>query len=191
LQHELTSVVSLCAWITPSHSTPFTPLTCHWDRGHKYGLCFLDIPSAAFTAASALFVSKRLTLCICLIYDARKRQQYQVEHTLYGFPTAFGSLPPWSRSFTKTRVLFFSGVGYKGCVALGYMLSLFPYSSEPCTSLARVFPGIPLLLLSIVGFRVRFRDKYIVYLSMLCILFFLRLDVTFTMNELVGSNYTR
>jgi hypothetical protein len=38
---------------------------------------------------------------------------------------------------------------------------------------ARVFPGIPLLLLSIVSRLLEswFRDKYIVYLSMLCALF--------------------
>jgi len=47
-----------------------------------------------------------------------------------------------------------------------------------------------LLLLSIVGLESWFRDKYIVYLSMLCTLFFLILDVTFTVNELVGSTYS-
>ena len=38
---------------------------------------------------------------------------------------------------------------------------------------ARVLPGIPLLVLSIVGLENWFRDKYIVYLSMLCALFLL------------------
>jgi len=49
-----------------------------------------------------------------------------------------------------------------------------------------VFPGIPSLLLSIVGLERWFRDKYIVYLSMLCTLFLLIPRCNFyTINELV------
>ena len=71
------------------------------------------------------------------------------------------------------------------------LLSSFPPLVRTLVlSLARVFPGIPLLLLSMVGLESWFRDKYIVYLSMLCFCFSSYLDVTLTVNELVGSNYS-
>ena len=61
--------------------------------------------------------------------------------------------------------------------------------------LARVFPGIPLLLLSIVGFREFGRGISISFIYLCCASCFFssssRPDVTFTINELVGSNYMR
>lgn len=71
------------------------------------------------------------------------------------------------------------------------LLSSFrPYTRQNLVlSRSCILPGIPLLLLSIVRLERWFRDKYIVYLSMLCTLFLSSyLDVTFTINELVGSN---
>ena len=146
-------------------------------------------PSAAFIAASTRFVPNRFSsLYQFYLWSMKKATASGRTHSVR-IPSIL-RLAPWPHSWQK-RASSFLGGSAKGCDKLACMLSLFSHSSEPCTPLARVFPAIPLLLLSIIGFRGFDSGISISSIYIMCILFFFspsRLDVTFTINGLVGSN---
>lgn len=132
--------------------------------------CAFGCPSsAALVAASARFVSKRLALCICHIYLREKATTIIRSNT---DPVWIHPPPFFRRPTTRYRPCLKRR--YRGGVTspLHAALHFFPLF-RTLYFFARVLPGIPLLLLSMVGLESWFRDKYIVYLSMLCALFLL------------------
>jgi len=139
-------------------------------RSRTYIPCVFRCPACCFRCRVRSFRVKTFRLSVSVLFIYVKRQQYQVEHTLYESPSSFGSLPPGRTPWLNHPISFGPVEGYDTCCMLFSSFLLFVrtlYFPRPCIA------WYTFVALSIVGLESWFRDKYIVYLSMLCTLFLL------------------